>query len=130
MLNPFDPAPAPTFLSSVLCRYSTFYALPPFFQVFVETFVVVFAAVDIAYVSEPQASVHIPFAFVVLIPACALVFEEDIPEPPRSFVLPKIFSSANSSSSAEVADKEFARNSSRVHTNYGCGSKFSSVGLR
>jgi hypothetical protein len=31
----------------------------------------VFVAVDIAYVSGPQASVHIAFVFAVLIPVCA-----------------------------------------------------------
>jgi hypothetical protein len=90
----------------------------------------VFVAVDIAYVSGPQASVGIAVVFVVLIPACVLVFEADIPGPPRSFVLHKIFSFANSSSSAEIVDKESVHSSTGVRTNYGCGSKFSNVDLR
>ena len=55
---------------------------------------VVFVAVDIADVSEPQASVDIAVVFVVLIPACVLVLEVDIPDPPgllsspRSVLLP------------------------------------------
>ena len=89
-----------------------------------------FVAVDIAYVSEPQASVHIPSVFVVLIPACVLVFGVDTPGPPRFFVLPNISSFAKSSSSDEVVHKESVHNSSCVRTNYGCGSKFSSVDLR
>ena len=90
----------------------------------------VFVAVDIADVSEPQASVDIAVVFVVLIPACVLVFEVHIPGPPRFFVLPKISSLANSSSSAEVLDKESVDSSSCVRTNYGCGSKSSNVDLR
>ena len=89
----------------------------------------VFVAADIAYVSGPQASVHIAFVFAVLISVCGLVFEVDIPGPPRSFVLPRISSFANSSSSAEIVDKESVHNSSCVRTSYGCGSKFSNVDL-
>jgi hypothetical protein len=91
---------------------------------------VVFAAVDIPYVSEPQASVHIVFAFVVLIPGCVLVFEVDSPGPPRFFVLPTIFSFANSSSSVEIVDMESVHSSNGVHTNYDSGSNLSNVDLR
>ena len=90
---------------------------------------VVFVAEDIADASEPQASVDMPVVSVVLTPACVLVFEVDIPGRPRFFVLPKIFLSANSSSSAEVVDKESVHNSSCVRTSYGCGSKFSNEDL-
>ena len=90
----------------------------------------VFVAVDIADVSGPQASVDIAVVFVVLIPACVLVFEVDIPGPPRFFVLPKICSFANSSSSVEIVDKESVHSSTGVRTNYGCGSKLSNVDLR
>jgi len=90
---------------------------------------VAFVAVDTADVAEPQASVDTAAVFAVLIPACVLVFEVDIPGHPRSFVLPKIFSFASSSSSAEVVHKESVHDSSCVRTSYGCGSKFSNVDL-
>ena len=89
----------------------------------------VFVAEDIADVSEPQASVDIPVVFVVSTPACVLVFEVDIPGRPRFFVLPKICSFANSSSSVGVVDKESVDSSTRVHTNYGFCSILSNVGL-
>ncbi len=89
-----------------------------------------FVAVDIADVSEPQASVDIPVVFVVLIPACVLAFEVHIPERPRFFVLPKICSFANSSSSDEVVHKEFVDSPSGVRTNYGFCSNLSNVDLR
>ena len=122
----------------------TSYVLHPLLEGFHETVVVafvvgvaavavesevIFVAVDIPDVSEPQASVHIAFVFVVLIPACVLVFEVDIPGPPRFFVLPKICSFANSSSSAEVVDKESVDGSTGVRTNYGCCSNLSNVDL-
>ena len=84
----------------------------------------VFAPEDIADVSEPQVSAGIAVAFVVLIPACVLVFGVGIPGPPRSFVLPSFCSFANSSSSAEVVDKESVDSSSCVRTNDGWRSKF------
>jgi hypothetical protein len=89
----------------------------------------VFVAVDIADVSEPQASADIAVVFVVLIPACVIVVEVHIPGPPRFFVLPKIFLFANSSSSAEVVDKESVHGSTGVRTNYGCCSNLSNVDL-
>ncbi len=91
---------------------------------------VVFVAVDIPYVSEPQAFVDIAVVFVVLIPACVLVFEVDSPVHPRFFALPRIFSFANSSSSVEIVDKESVHSSTGVHTNYDSGSNLSNVDLR
>ena len=91
---------------------------------------VVFVAFDIPYVSEPQVSVDIAVVFVVSVPACVQVFEVDILGPPRSFVLHKIFSFANSSSSAEIVDKESVHSSTGVHTNYDSGSTLSNVDLR
>ena len=90
----------------------------------------VFVAVDIPDVFEPQAFVDIVVVFVVLIPACVLVFEVDSPVHPRFFVLPKIFSFANSSSSVEIVDKESVHSSTGVHTNYDSGSNLSNVDLR
>jgi hypothetical protein len=89
----------------------------------------VFVAEDIADVSEPQASVDIAVVFVVLTPACVLVFEVDIPGCPRFFALPKICSFANSSSSVEVVDKESVDSSTGVRTNYGSCSILSNVDL-
>ncbi len=100
------------------------------FVVDLEVSELVFVAADIADVSEPQASVDIAVVFVVLIPACVLVFEVDIPGPPTFFVLPKIGSFANSSSSAEIVDKESVDSSTGVHTNYGCCNNFSNVDPR
>ena len=89
----------------------------------------VFVAEDIADASEPQASVDMFVVSVVLTPACVLVSEVDIPGRPRFFVLPKIFSFANSSSSGEVVHKESVDSSTGGRTNYGCGSNFSNVDL-
>ena len=90
----------------------------------------VFVVVDIADVSEPQASVDIAVVFVVLLPASVAVLEVDIPGRPRFFVLPKTCSFANSSSSVEVVDEESVDSSTGVRTNYGCCSNFSNVDLR
>ena len=90
---------------------------------------VVFVAEDIADVSEPQASVDIPAVAVVLTPGCVLVFEVDIPGSPRFFVLPKICSFANSSSSDEVVDKESVDSSTGVRTKYGFCSNISNADL-
>ena len=116
-------------------RHPTFCVPPALLEVLFVAVVAVepevsgLVAVDIACVAEPQAVVHIAVVFVVLIPACVLVFEVDIPGRPRSFVLPKISSFANSSSSGEIVHKESVHNSSCVRTSYGCGSKFSNVDL-
>jgi hypothetical protein len=125
--------PNPPSLDVILFKllvHLTSYALPPLFQVFLETSAVVFVVAYIPGVSEPQAFVHIAVAFVALIPACVLVFEVDIPERPRFFVLPKICSFANSSSSAEVADRESVDSSTDARTNYGFCSNLSNVDLR
>ena len=89
----------------------------------------VFAAEDIAGASEPQASVDIAVVFVLLIPACVLVFEVDIPGRPRFFALPKISWFANSSSSDEVARKESVDSSRGVRTSYGFCSNLSNADL-
>ncbi len=96
----------------------------------VDVVAVVFVAVDIADVSEPQASVDIPVVSVVLTPACVPVFEVHIPERPRFFALPKTCSFPNSSSSDEVVHKESVDSPSGVHTNYGFCSNLSNVDLR
>ena len=86
----------------------TSYVLPLLFQVFLETFVIV---------------------FVALTPACVLVFEVHIPGRPRFFALPRICSFANPSSSAEVVDKESVDSSTGARTSYGFCSNLSNVDL-
>ena len=90
---------------------------------------VVFVALDIPDVSEPQASVDIPVVFVALTPACVLVFEVDILGRPRFFVLPRICLFANSSSSVEVVDKESVDSYTGARTSYGFCSNLSNVDL-
>jgi hypothetical protein len=89
----------------------------------------VFVVVDIADVSEPQASVDIAVVFLVLLPASVAVLEVDIPGRPRFFVLPKTCSFANSSSSVEVVDEESVDSSTGVRTNYGFRNNLSNVDL-
>jgi len=99
------------------------------FVVDLEVAELVFVAVDIADVSGPQASVDIAVVFVVLLPVSVVAVEVDTPGRPRLFVLPKICSFANSSSSVEIVDKESVDSSTGVHTNYGCCSILSNVDL-
>ena len=99
------------------------------FVVYLEVAELVFVAVDIADVSGPQASVDIAVVFVVLLPVSVVAVEVDTPGRPRLFVLPKLCSFANSSSSVEIVDKESVDSSTGVHTNYGCCSILSNVDL-
>ena len=88
-----------------------------------------FVAAYIPDASELRASVDTPAVSVVLTPACGLVFEVDIPEPPRFSALPKTCSLANPSSSSEVVHKESVDSPSGVRTNYGFYSNLSNVDL-
>jgi len=64
---------------------------------------VVFVAVaSVADVAEPQASVDIAVAFVVLLPVSVVVVEVDSSGRPKFFAFPNICSFPNSSSSVEV----------------------------
>ena len=83
-----------------------------------EAFVLVFAAAElspevvvlvsepgvvfVADVAEPQASVDIAVAFVVLVPVSVVVVEVDSSGRPKFFAFPNICSFPNYSSSVEV----------------------------
>ena len=56
----------------------------------------------VVYVSEPQASVHIAVAFVVLVPASVVVVEVDSSGRPKFFAFPNVWSFPNFSSPFEV----------------------------
>jgi hypothetical protein len=64
--------------------------------------VVFVAVVSVADVAEPQASVDIAVAFVVLLPVSVVVVEVDSSGRPKFFAFPNICSFPNSSSSVEV----------------------------
>jgi hypothetical protein len=64
--------------------------------------VVSVAVVSIADVAEPQASVDIPFAFVVLVPVSLVVVEVDSSGRPKFLAFPNVDYFASSSSSVEV----------------------------
>ena len=64
---------------------------------------VVFAAVvSVADVAEPQASVDIAVAFVVLVPVSVVVVEVDSSGRPKFLAFPNVDHFASSSSSVEV----------------------------
>jgi hypothetical protein len=64
--------------------------------------VVFVAVVFVADVAEPQASVDIAVAFVVLVPVSVVVVEVDSSGRPKFFAFPNICSFPNYSSSVEV----------------------------
>jgi len=57
---------------------------------------------EVVFVSEPQASVDIAVAFVVLVPVSVVVVEVDSSGRPKSLVFPNVDHYASSSSSVEV----------------------------
>ena len=63
---------------------------------------VVFVAAVFVGVAEPQASVDIAVAFVVLVPVSVVVVEVDSSGRPKFFAFPNICSFPNCSSSVEV----------------------------
>ena len=64
--------------------------------------VVFVAVVSVADVAEPQASVDIAVAFVVLVPVSVVVVEVDSSGRPKFFAFPNVCSFPNYSSSVEV----------------------------
>ena len=64
--------------------------------------VVLAAEPEVFFVSEPQASVDIAVAFVVLVPVSVVVVEVDSSGRPKFFAFPNICSFPNCSSSVEV----------------------------
>ena len=72
-----------------------------------EIFALVFAVAEyspeVVFVSEPQVSVDIAVAFVVLVPVSVVPVEVDSSRRPRSLAFPNDDQFASPSSSAEVA---------------------------
>ena len=87
------------------------------------------AAVSVADVAEPQASVYIAFAFVVLAPVSAVVVEVYSSGRPKFLAFPNVDHSASPSSSVEVFGREFVHSSTGARTNYGLCSILSNPGL-
>jgi hypothetical protein len=80
-------------------------------------------------VSEPQASVDIAFAFVVLVPVSVVVVEVDSPGLPKFLAFPNVDYYASSASFVEVVGKESVHSSTGARTNYGLCSILSNLGL-
>jgi hypothetical protein len=80
---------------------------------------VVFVAVVSADVAEPQVSVDIVLAFVVLIPVSVVAAWVDNSGRPKFSSFPNIGYSASPSSSVEVADEESAHIAIGARSNYG-----------
>jgi len=87
------------------------------------------ALVSVADVAEPQASVDIAAAFVVLVPVSVVVVEVDSLGHPRFFDFPNIDYYSSSSSSVEVVGEESVHSPTGARTNYGLCSILSSLGL-
>ena len=64
--------------------------------------VVLAAEPEVVFVSEPQASVDIAVAFVVLVPVSVVVVEVDSSGRPKFLAFPNVDHFASSSSSVEV----------------------------
>jgi len=107
--------------------------LPLLFQVFPEAesvvvaephafalaFVVAGISPEVVFVVEPQASVDIAVAFVVLVPVSVVVVEVDSSGRPKCPVFPNGDHFANSSSSVEAFGEESVHSSIGARTNYG-----------
>ena len=84
--------------------------------------------VSVAGGAEPQASVDIALAFVVLVPVSVVVVEVDSSGRPKFFAFPNVDHYANSSSSVEVVGKESVHGSTGARANYGLCSILSNPG--
>ena len=91
--------------------------------------VVFVAVVSVADVAEPQASVDIAVAFVVLVPVSVVVVEVDSSGRPKFLAFPNVDHFASSSSSVEVVGEESVHSSTDARTNYGLCSILSNLGL-
>jgi hypothetical protein len=89
-------------------------------------FVVVVSLADVA---EPQASVDIAVASVVLAPASAVVAEVDSSGRPTFVVFPNVDCYATSASSVEVVGDQSVHSATGARTNYGCYSILSTLDL-
>jgi hypothetical protein len=83
----------------------------------------------VVFVSEPQASVDIAVAFVVLVPVSFVVVEVDSSGRPKSLAFPNVDYYASSSSSVEVVGQESVHSSIGARTNYGLCSILSNLDL-
>jgi len=81
------------------------------------------------FVSEPQASVYIAVASVVLIPVSAFVVEADSPGRPRFPAFPNVYHFSSSSSSVEAVGEESVHSSIGARTNYALCNILSNPGL-
>jgi hypothetical protein len=91
--------------------------------------VVFVAVVSIPDVSEPQASVGIAAAFVVLVPVSVVVVDVGSSGRPKFLAFPNVDHYASSSSSVEVVGEESVHSSTGARTNYGLCSILSNPGL-
>ena len=83
----------------------------------------------VSVVAEPQASVDIAVAFVVLVAVSVVVAEVDSSGRPKFFVFPNICSFPNCSSSLQVVGKVFVGSSTGARTNYDLCSILSNLDL-
>ncbi len=72
----------------------------------------------VVFVSEPQVSVDIAVAFVVLVPVSVFAVEADSSGRPRFPVFPNVYHFSNSSSFVEVVGEESVHSSIGARTNY------------
>ncbi len=91
--------------------------------------VVFVAVVSIADVAEPQASVDIAVAFVVLVPVSVVVVDVDSSGRPKFPAFPNVDHYATSSNSVEGLGDESVHSSTGARTNYGLCSILSNLGL-
>jgi hypothetical protein len=89
----------------------------------------VVSAVAELEICEPQASVDIAAAFVVLVPVSVVVVEVDSSGRPKFLAFPNVDHYASSSNSVEVVGKESVHSSTGVRTNCGLCSILSNLGL-
>jgi hypothetical protein len=95
----------------------------------VEPGVVFVVVVSVAHVAEPQASVDIAVAFVVLVPVSVVVVEACSSGHPKFLAFPNVDPFAKCSSSVEVVDQESVHSSIGAHANYDLCSILSNLGL-
>jgi hypothetical protein len=91
--------------------------------------VVFVVVVSVAHVAEPQGSVDIAVAFVVLVPVSVFVVEACSSGHPKFLAFPNVDPFAKCSSSVEVVDQESVHSSIGAHANYGLCSILSNLGL-
>jgi hypothetical protein len=85
------------------------------------------AVVSVADISEPQASVDIAVAFVVLVPVSVVVAVVDSPGRPTSVASPNAYSFPSPSSSVELVGEESVHSPTGARTNYGLCSILSNL---